>query len=71
MENFIYFLLALTFISIIGCSKNDNLQLDKEQAIDLPEVNLTEIVENFGSEQATFSSYNEFAAFKKNSMKYS
>jgi hypothetical protein len=39
--------------------------LGKEQSIDLPDVNLTEIVENFGSEQATFNSYLEFAAFTK------
>lgn len=65
MKNFIYFLSALTLFIIIGCSKNNDLQLEKEQAIVLPEVNLTEIVESFGSEQATFLSYKEFAAFTK------
>jgi len=65
MKNIFYFLTALTFIFIIGCSKNEDLQLDKEQTIVLPDVNLTEIVENFGTEQATFHSYEEYAAFSQ------
>ena len=65
MKKIFYFLSALTFILIIGCSKNNNLQIEKEQTIVLPDVNLTEIVENFDLDMASFTSYNEFASFTK------
>lgn len=65
MKNLFYFLSALTLIFIIGCSKNEDSQIKNEQTIVLTDVKLAEIVTNFGSEQATFSSYNEFASFTK------
>lgn len=59
----LFYLTALTLVFIIGCSKNNDFQFEKDQIEILPDVNLTEIVKNFGSEQATFSSNEEFAAF--------
>ena len=63
MKKLFYFLTALSLVFIIGCSKNNDLQLEKEHSFVLPDVNLSEIVENFNTEYASFSSYNEFAAF--------
>lgn len=65
MKNLFYFLSILIVIFITGCSKNNDLQLEKEQSFVLPDVNLAKIVENFDKDYATFSSYIEYAAFIK------